>query len=127
MSSPKFERVKKRNPELAELLERLGVYIRAQIRNGQTFIIPKLAAAALHLTDGEAFVLLEVLTKGDVLRRVFNVYCRNEHILLATVDSIEALDQIPHCDFCDADHDVSNLRVEIAFGLVSGELMDVAA
>lgn len=115
MSSPKFERVKRLNPRLSDLLEKLGAYIGTQINAGQPFIIPKLAAAALGLNDGEAFVLLELLAQGEVLQRVYNVYCRETDMLLATVDSIDALEKVPHCDYCDGDHSTRELKVEIAF------------
>ena len=127
MSSPKFELVKKRNPGLAPLLDRMAAYVREQIRAGEKFIVPKLGAAKLGLNDGEAFVLLELLTKGEVLRRVYNVYCRRNDMLLATVDSIEALGDIPHCDYCDADHDISGLKVEVAFVPNDDELRNMAA
>lgn len=115
MSSPKFEGVKRSNPRIAELLERLGTYIQNQIQSGQTYIVPKLAAAALGLNDGEAFVLLEILAAGDLLQRIYNLYCRNTGILLATVDDPKQLDEIPHCDDCDEDHRLSDLKVEVAF------------
>jgi hypothetical protein len=115
MSSRKFERVKQKNPRLSELLDQLGAYIRAQLSAGQPSIIPKLAAAALGLTEGEAFVLLELLAQGDVLQRVYNVYCRDFGTLLDTVDTPDSLDKISHCDDHDTDHDVSDLRVEIAY------------
>jgi hypothetical protein len=127
MSSPKFERVKRSNPSLSGFLDRLVAYILAQIRSGQRFIIPKLAAARLGMNDGEAFVLLELLARGFVLRRVYNLYCNKTGVLLATVDDASVLDEIPHCDDCDADHDKSELRVEIAFIVVNGDLQEVAA
>lgn len=127
MLSSKLERVKERHPRLAELLNRLGAYIEAQLQSGQEYVIPKLAAAALKLNDGEAFVLLDLLAQERVLRRVYNVYCRKENALLATVDSLEALDTVPHCDFCDVGHDPSDLKVEIAFSLVNSDLKDLAA
>jgi hypothetical protein len=77
------------------LLEGLITYIRAQSADGQEYIVPKLAAAALKFSDGEAFVLLQVLADGGLLRRVYNVYCRKENALLATVDSLDALDELP--------------------------------
>jgi hypothetical protein len=115
MSSPKFERVKRSNPRIAELLDLLGAYIQNQIRSGQTFVVPKLAAAALGLNDGEAFVLLEILAAGGLLQRIYNLYCRKSGILLATVDDPKQLDEIPHCDFCDEDHHLPELKVEVAF------------
>ncbi|HEU5350149.1 MAG TPA: hypothetical protein VFU55_01025 [Terracidiphilus sp.] len=115
MSSPKFERVKRRNPRLAEMLDRLGAYIRAQNSAGQKFILPKLAAAKLGLSDGEAFVLLEILASEDILHRVYNLYCRETKVLLATVDDARCLDKVPWCDECDAEHDLRDLRVEVAF------------
>lgn len=127
MSSPKFERVKRSNPRLAEFLDRLVGYINAQIRSGETYIIPKLAAAALHLTDSEAVVLLELLAKGDVLQRIYNVYCRKNDTLLATVDSTEALDDIPHCDDCDLDHDPRDLVVQIAYRPKNGNALGAVA
>jgi len=81
----------------------LGAYIRAQLSAGQPSIIPKLAAAALGLTEGEAFVLLELLAQGDVLQRVYNVYCRDFGTLLDTVDTPDSLDKISHCDDHDTD------------------------
>jgi hypothetical protein len=98
----------------------------AQIISGQRYIIPKLAASALGLNDGEAFVLLEMLAEEAVLRRVYNVYCRRENALLATVDSLEALDDVGHCDFCDCEHDPSDLKVEVAFAPAS-DSRDLAA
>jgi uncharacterized FlgJ-related protein len=127
MSSPKFERVKQSNPRLSDFLDRLVGYINAQIQAGQSYIIPKLAAAALHLTDAETVVLLEVLTKGDILQRIYNVYCRENHALLTTVDNIDALDNIPHCDDCDIDHDPRDLQVQIAYRLKNGNAMGAAA
>ena len=110
------------------MFDRTSAYIRAQIiHNRQNFIIPKLAAAALDMNDGEAFILLDLLAQEDLLRRVYNVYCRKNGILLATVDALEALDTIPHCDFCDKDHDPSDLKVEIAFVLKDDELLTMAA
>ena len=127
MSSLKLERIKQQHPDLATLLDRVSAYIRAQTTSGQGYIVPKLAAAALHLTDGEAFVLLEMLAKAGVLRRVFNVYCRQNNALLATADSLDALDEVAHCDFCDVDHAPSDLKVEVAFSLADDGLKDLAA
>ncbi len=127
MSSPKFEHVKRANPDLAELLGRLGAYIAAQARAGQKYVVPKLAAASLRLKDGEAYVLLELLAKEELLRRVFNVYCKMTNELIKTVDSLPALDELHRCDDCDADHDSHELRVEVAFVPVDGELLDLAA
>lgn len=115
MSSPKFERVKRDNPRIAELLDRLANYVRNQIQNGQEHIVPKLAAAALRLSDGEAFVILEILAAGGLLRRVYNLYCAKTGILLATVEDPKQLDEIPHCDECDEDHTLHDLKVEVAF------------
>lgn len=115
MSSPKFELVKRSNPRIAELLDRLGIYIQNQVQSGQTFVVPKLAAAALGLNDGEAFVLLELLAAGGLLQRIYNLYCGKTGILLATVNDPKQLDEIPHCDFCDEDHQLSDLKVEVAF------------
>ena len=124
---PKFEHVKQRYPGLAALLDRLGEYIRSQARDGQPYFIPKLAAAALGLSDGEVFVLLDLLANGGVLHRVYNVYCRPNNALLTTVDNLEALDEVSHCDFCDIDHDPSDLKVEVAFAPASSDLRDLAA
>src|ERR1035437_7682505 len=115
MSSPKFETVKRNNPRIAALLDRLGGYIRDQVRSGRGYIVPKLAGAALGLNDGEAFVLLEILAAGGLLQRVYNLYCGKIGALLATVEDPKQLDEIPHCDYCDEDHDLSGLKVEIAF------------
>jgi hypothetical protein len=127
MSSPKFERVRQNNPRLSGLLDRLVGYINAQLQSGQMYIIPKLAAASLHLTDGEAVVLLELLAKGDVLQRIYNVYCRENKTLLATVDSADALDDIPHCDDCDLDHDPGDLVVQIAYRPKNGDALGAVA
>jgi hypothetical protein len=126
MSFPELEHVKQRHPGLAPLLDRLAAYITAQIISGQKYIIPKLAAAALGLNDGEAFVLLEMSAEEGVLRRVYNVYCRRENALFATVNSLEALDDVGHCDFCDCDHDPSDLKVEIAFAPAHSDSRDLA-
>lgn len=115
MSSPKFERVKQSNPGIAGLLDKLVAYIEARVHAGQSFIVPKLVAAALGLNDGEAFVLLEILAANDLLRRVYNLYCRRTGVLLATVGNPEHLDDIPHCDECDDDHTLSDFKVEVAF------------
>lgn len=127
MSSLKFERVKRDNPGLAAFLDRLLGYLRTQLAAGQTVFIPKLTAAYLHLNDGEAFVLLEILAQAGLIERVYNVYCRRNHLLLATVTNVHALDKVPHCDECDADHDISELRVEVAFRLKDRGLVDEGA
>ena len=127
MSSPKFERVKQQHPDVSTLLDRLSAYIRAQTADGQEYIVPKLAAAGLHLTDGEAFVLLEMLAEAGLLRRVYNIYCRRNNALLTTVESLDALDEVAHCDYCNVDHDPSDLKVEVAFRLANDGLKDLAA
>jgi hypothetical protein len=127
MSSPKFERVKQLHPELVPLLERVRAYVRAQTAGGQAYIIPKLAAAALKLKDGESFVLLELLAQGGILRRVYNVYCRKQNVLLKTVYSLDDLDKIVQCDFCDAEHDPADFKAEIAFAPEENDLRDLAA
>ncbi len=115
MSYPKLERAKQKYPRLSDLLDKLMAYIEAQRRNGQTFFLPKLAAAYLRLNDGEAYVLLEVLVSAGILKRAFNVYCRESGELLATVESEADLKHIPHCNECDLDHAPSDLRLELAF------------
>ncbi len=115
MSSHKFERVKRENPELATLLDLLMDYIARQRSTGQDFIVPKLAAAGMKLNDGEAYVLLELLARAGLVKRAFNVYCKNSEMLLATVDQVDMLDVLPYCDYCGSEHDVSDLRIEIAF------------
>lgn len=127
MSSPKFEGVKQQNPALAALFDRLATYICKQSDNGQPYVIPKLAAAALKLSDSDAYVLLEALAKGGVLRHVYNVYCRRENALVATVHSLKELDELPLCDFCNTEHDPSDLKVELAFEPESDDLKDAAA
>ena len=127
MSSTKLESIKQRHPGLSGLLDRVSDYIRTQTESGQEYIVPKLAAAALRLNDGEAYVLLEVLAEGDIMRRVYNVYCRKNNALLATVDSLDALDEVAHCDFCDVNHDPSDLKVEVAFSLANDGLKNLAA
>ncbi len=120
MSYPKFERAKLANPELTQLLESLMTYISNQASIGQTFIVPKLAAAVLKLNDGEAYVLLEILANAEILDRVFNVYCKRTGMLLATVHSVEQLSQVPDCDYCDVRHESRELRLELAFELNQG-------
>jgi hypothetical protein len=115
MLSPKLELVKRKNPKLADLLDRLMSYIDIQIKNGQSFFLPKLAAAALGLNDGEAYVLLGTLAKAGVLRQVFNVYCKPGGELLATARSEEELKNVSYCDQCDRDHPPEDLRLEVAF------------
>ena len=115
MSSPKFEGVKNSNPRLSDFLDGLVGYIQLQIQGGQTYIVPKLAAAALRLKEAEVVVLLEILTNGDILQRIYNVYCRNRGTLLTTVENIDALDEIPRCDDCDQHHGPTDLVVQIAY------------
>ena len=112
---PRFERAKQQNPALAGHLDRLMGYIRRQIENGETFFIPKLAAAALGLNDGEAYVLLELLARAGTLQRAFNVYCKQNGVLVTTVHSEAGLAHVPHCDECDLDHEPYDLRLEVAF------------
>ncbi len=127
MSSLKFERAKRDNPGLADLLDRLMTYIDRQKQNGQSFFLPKLAAAELGLNDGEAYVLLEVLARAGVLARAFNVYCKKNGELLATVSSEGDLKEVPHCDECDIDHEPGELRLELAFELPSDNNLRKAA
>ena len=115
MSSPKLELVKRQNPTLAPIFDELMSYILDQVAAGQAFILPKLAAAALGMNDGEAYVLLEFLASEGILKRAFNVYCKQTDVLLATVDSADKLDDIPYCNFCDSQHDPNQLKLEIAF------------
>ncbi|WP_263383537.1 hypothetical protein [Granulicella arctica] len=127
MLSPKFGRVKQQHPGLTGLLDGLASYIRRQALSGQPYIIPKLAASALGLNDGEAFVLLELLSEGRILKRVYNVYCRDTGVLLATVNDPKALDDVPHCDFCDQTHAAHELRLELAYAPLDLDALDKAA
>jgi len=115
MPSPKFERVKAKYGGLSDLLDRMTAYVRHQVRSGQEFIIPKLAAAALKINEGEAFVLLKLMVVGGVLNQQYNIYCRKNDVLLESVDSLDDLDNIKYCDFCDAQHKSDELYLEIAF------------
>jgi hypothetical protein len=117
MSSPRFELAKREHPELVGLLDQLMSYIRRQSGRGQDFILPKLAGAELGISDGEAYVILEILVRTGVLERAFNVYCKSNDILLATVSTEDELDQVPYCDYCDRDHEPQDLRLELAFRL----------
>lgn len=118
---PKFELAKEQHPALASELDRLKGYLTRQSERGELFFLPKLAAAALGLNDGEAYVLLEILARTGTLQRAFNVYCKPNEVLLATVHSEDELKDIPHCDECDLDHETGELRLEIAFEPVFGE------
>lgn len=115
MPFPKLERVKAKHREASELLERMAAYIRHQVESGQEFVTPKLAAAAIGVNKGEAFVLLKMLEEAGLLRQQFNVYCRNQGILLKSVDTLDDLDKIQRCDFCDKQHHSNEFEVEIAF------------
>lgn len=127
MSSPKFERVKRSNPGVAKLFDKLGAYISSQFHQGQEFVLPKLAAVALGIRDGEAYVLLEMLAHEKLLQGVYNVYCRRTDALIATVSSLRELDDAWLCDECGQAHDPSDLRVEIAFRGTAQDLDDLAA
>jgi len=127
MLSRKFERAKRDNPGLSDLLDQLMQYLESQKQSGQTFFLPKLAAAKLRLNDGEAYVLLEVLARAGVLTRAFNVYCKKSGELLATVSSEDKLNDIPHCDECDEDHEGDGLRLELAFQFPSVRDVGMAA
>lgn len=109
MSSHRLELVKRQHPALAPVFDELMGYISHQVEDGQTFILPKLAAAALGMNDGEAYVLLELLANEGVLKRAFNVYCKQTDVLLATVDNVDKLDDVPYCDFCDSQHQPAEL------------------
>ncbi|MBB5062329.1 hypothetical protein [Granulicella mallensis] len=127
MLSRKFERAKRDNPGLSDLLDELMQYLERQQQSGQHFFLPKLAAAKLRLNDGEAYVLLEVLARAGVLTRAFNVYCKKSGALLATVSSEDKLNDIPHCDECDEDHERDGLRLELAFQFPSARDIGMAA
>jgi hypothetical protein len=127
MSYHKLERIKNLYPTLAPLFDGMWNYILRQYKSGEMYFIPKLAAAYLKINDGEAFVLLDLLAQNDLLKRVYNVYCKKENTYLTTVDSPDALDEISHCDVCNVDHDPNDLKVEIAFALDKKSLKDIAA
>ena len=127
MPSPRFERVKAKHRSLADLLDRMMGYVHKQLRDGETFVIPKLAAAMLNLSEGEAYVLLKMLADGGVLHQQYNVYCRPQGMLLGSADSADQLDKIPYCDFCDAQHEPHELSLEIAFRPTTQERTYLAA
>ena len=123
----KFGRDKAKHRQLVDLLDQMVSYVRAQTNGGEQFVIPKLAAAALQIGVGEAYVLLKMLTDQGVLQQQYNVYCGPQGMLLASVDSPEDLEAIPYCDFCDAQHESHELSLEIAFRPIGRELTGVAA
>lgn len=124
---PRFELAKEQYPALAGQLDRLKGYLTRQSERGESFFLPKLAAAAMGLNDGEAYVLLEILARTGTLQRSFNVYCTPNGVLLATVHREDELKDIPHCDECDLDHEADELRLEIAFEPAFGEQSRKAA
>lgn len=107
MLYPKLERVKSKQPRLGDLYERMWDYALDRYRKGYDVVVPKLAAPILGISNGEAFVLLEQLAAAGLFQTIYRVYCRPEDKLLATVDSLDALDkvQLDHCDFCNKHHD----------------------
>lgn len=115
MPSPKLERVKARHREVADLLDRLAEYIARQTSSGEEFIVPKLAAAALQINEGEAFVLLKMMADEHLLKQVYNIYCKEQGTYITSVDTLNELDHVPYCDDCDAQHEPHELTVEIAF------------
>jgi hypothetical protein len=115
MPFPKLELVKSQHRELAPLLDKMAEYVRRQTASGESFVVPKLAAAVLGINEGEAYVLLKLLAEGGLLKQQYNVYCRPQGMLLQSVDSKEELDNIQYCDFCDKQHEPSELTLEIAF------------
>jgi hypothetical protein len=127
MPLPRLERVKSRHRQLAGLLDQMVAYIRKQTTDGEPFVIPKLAAAALQINAGEAYVLLKMLAVGGLLQQQYNVYCGPQGMLLGSVDSADDLDTIPFCDFCDTQHEPHELSLEIAFRPIVHETTGVAA
>jgi hypothetical protein len=115
MPSPKLERVKAKHRQVADLLDRMAEYIARQTSSGEEFIIPKLAAAALQINEGEAFVLLRMMADEHLVKQIYNIYCKELRTYLGSVNSLSALDEVPYCDDCDAQHPAHELTVEIAF------------
>jgi hypothetical protein len=93
----------------------MAEYIKRQLASRQEFIIPKLAAAALGIKEGEAFVLLKMMADGGLLQQQYNVYCRDKDLYMTSVDTLDALDKIGDCDDCDTRHEAHELVSEIAF------------
>jgi hypothetical protein len=117
MPYPRLELAKSKQPRLADLYDHMWVYALDRYRKGYEFVVPKLVAPVLGISNGEAFVLLEQLAASGLFKTTYRVYCRSEGNLLATVDSLEALDQVQlnHCDFCDRDHGQDELIVQTEF------------
>lgn len=131
MLSDRLEHAKRKNPELADLLELMGAYVLRQDALGEPYIIPRLAGAALDLTDGESFVLLEALASAGAIERAFNVYCKVTNRYLTTARTIEELDG-PNfldrfCDECGREHGTRDLRVELAFTVIKSRTLVEAA
>ena len=124
MPSSRLERVKAQHGQLAGLLDQMEAYIREQSETGAPYVLPKLAAAMLGLSEGEAFVLLKVLAAGGLLEQVYNVYCGQHSALLNTISNLE---RIPYCEFCDAQHGPDEIEVEIAFRPTTEEKGALAA
>ena len=129
--SDKFEYAKQQHSDMADLLDRMQSYVHRQYGAGEPYIIPSLAGAAISLTDGEAYVLLEILASAGVVERAFNVYCRATDRYLTTAKSIEELDD-PRlfdgfCDECGHQHDASEMRVELAFTVAKENRLSEAA
>jgi hypothetical protein len=117
MPYPRLELAKSNRPRLADLYSRMWDYAVERYRQGFEFVVPRLAAPILDISNGEAFVLLEQLAASGLFRTTYRVYCRPEGKLLATVDSLEALDHVhlDHCDFCNTDHAQDELVVRTEF------------
>ena len=127
MPSSRFERVKAKHRSLAHLLEQMMGYVHKQVHDGATFVIPKLAAAMLNLSEGEAYVLLKILADEGVLHQQYNVYCGSQGMLIGSADSADQLDEIPYCDFCDTQHEPYQLSLKIAFRPTAQEGTHLAA
>ena len=104
------------------LLNRVRVHINA---NGARYITPRDVGLGIGLSDGEAFVLLELLVKANVLKRAYNVYCILTDTIVSTVQYLETLDEVStFCPTCNTEHDPSQLRVEIAFEEINGNFKE---
>lgn len=124
MPYPRLELAKSKQPRLADLYDRMWAYALDRSRKGYEFVVPKLAAPVLGISNGEAFVLLEQLAEAGLFKTTYRVYCRAEGNLLATADSLEALDhvQLDHCDFCNTDHGLEELIVQTEFKINTQDL-----
>lgn len=118
MQSRKLETMSKRKPTLAPLIEQLEEYLNSLENQNIEQVVPRVAAAKLHISEADALALLGLFQEAGVVRPRYDLVCLPTRSVLSSYYKRTEIPDTEFCKICGTEHDCDGLRVELVFEIV---------